>query len=79
MSTRQTRPTPEPMADPLRALAAETAATPSAPPEMAPPRPIPQRPPPRQYARQWDAAARRARTAIQAPPAATDTAEPPHS
>ena len=79
MSTRQTRPTPEPIDDDLQALAAEIAATTSASTETALQLAIAQRPALRQYVRQWDAAARRARTAIQAPPAATDTAEPPHS
>ncbi len=79
MSTRQTRPTPEPIDDDLQALAAEIAATTGASTETALQLAIAQRPALRQYARQWDAAARRARTAIQAPPAATETAEPPHS
>lgn len=79
MSTKQTRPTPEPIDDDLQALAAEIAATTGASTETALQLAIAQRPALRQYARQWDAAARRARTAIQAPPAATDTAEPSHS
>lgn len=79
MSTRQTRPTPEPIDDDLQALADEIAANTGASAETALQLAIAQRPALRQYARQWDAAARRARTAIQAPPAAPDTAEPPHS
>lgn len=79
MSTRQTRPTPEPIDDDLQALAAEIAATTGASTETALQLAIAQHPALRQYARQWDATAQRARAAIQAPPAATDTAEPPHS
>jgi hypothetical protein len=79
MSTRQTRSTPEPIDDDLQALAAEIAATTGTSTETALQLAITQRPALRQYARQWDAAARRARTAIQVPPAATDTAEPSHS
>lgn len=79
MSTRQTRPTPEPIDDELQALAAEIAATTGASTETALQLAIAQRPALRQYARQWDAAARRARAVIQASPAATDTAEPSHS
>ncbi|MFN8504328.1 hypothetical protein [Kouleothrix sp.] len=79
MSTRQTRPTPEPIDHDLQALAAEIAATTGASTKTALQLVIAQRPALRQYARQWDAAARRARAAIQAPPAASDTAEPPHS
>jgi len=79
MSTRQTRPTPEPIDDDLQALAAEIAATTGASTETALQLAIAQRPALRQYARQWDATARRARAAIQAPPAASDTGKPPHS
>jgi hypothetical protein len=79
MSTRQTRPTPEPIDDDLQALAAEIAATTGASTETALQLAISQRPALRQYARQWDATVRRARAAIEAPPAATDTAEPSHS
>lgn len=79
MSTRQTRSTPEPIDDDLQALAAEIAATTGASTETALQLAIAQRPALRQYARQWDATAQRARAVIQAPPAATDTADPTHS
>lgn len=79
MSTRQTRPTPEPIDDDLQALAAEIAATTGTSTETALQLAIAQRPALRQYARQWDATVRRARAVIEAPPAVTDTAEPSHS